>query len=176
MLTGCTPLAVATGVETTRLARDPRTTGSQLEDQLIVSKLVGLIKEQTANSDLVHVDAISYNRKILLTGEVPNAEISEKIAHLAQSIENVTHVFNELQINAPSSLSERAEDALITIRAKSALISESRLRSDDFKIKTTSRVVFLLGSTSESMLQLAAEKLRTVQRVKKIVLLTEISK
>lgn len=170
---GCTPLVVVTSVEATRVARDPRTTGSQLEDQVIASKFSDLIKQHQAGNVSLHAEATSYNRKVLLTGQVPNSEISEKLANLARSIENVTHVFNEFQIKAPSSNWERAEDALITISAKSALISENNLRSDDFKIKTESGIVYLLGATSASMLQLAAEKLKTVKNAKKIVLLVD---
>lgn len=122
---GCAPLLIGSGVETVLIARDPRTSGTQLEDQIIAQKFSSNLNQIIKNTNSVHINATSYNRRLLLTGEVPNQNIANQIFEIAKKTENVEQVFNELAIQPPSSFSERSSDALVTLKVKSSLLANA---------------------------------------------------
>ena len=70
LLGGCAALVVGGAVGTALVVTDRRTSGTQLEDQTIELKAVTRIRE--AVGERGHVNATSYNRVVLLTGEVPS--------------------------------------------------------------------------------------------------------
>ena len=77
MLQGCFPL-VATGVGATALvATDRRTTGTYIEDETIEWKVFGRVRERLPGA---HINATSYNRRVLLTGEVPSEDVKKQAA------------------------------------------------------------------------------------------------
>jgi len=170
---GCAPILIGTGVETVRVARDPRTSGTQFEDQAIAQKFSSQLKQKITYTDSIHVNATSYNRRLLLTGEVPNQNTSEQVTEVARKIENVEHVFNELVIQSPSSISERSSDALLTMKVKSALLINAPSIADSMKVVTEAGVVYLLGIAPEKTTQQAIDIIRGISGVKRVVLLIE---
>src|SRR6478609_11953900 len=69
-LQGCIELAVGTAVVGTIAATDRRTFGAQTEDKSILVK--GESKVGNMLGDAGHVNITPFNRKVLLTGEVPD--------------------------------------------------------------------------------------------------------
>lgn len=170
---GCAPLLIGSGVETVLIARDPRTSGTQLEDQIIAQKFSSNLDQTIKNKDSVHINATSYNRRLLLTGEVPSQNIANQIFEIAKKTENVEQVFNEIAIQPPSSLSERSSDALVTFKVKSSLLANATPVADSFKVVTESGVVYLLGYTTEKITQQAINLVRKIHGVKRVVILVE---
>jgi osmotically-inducible protein OsmY len=170
---GCAPILIGTGVETVLVARDPRTSGTQFEDQAIAQKFSTQLKQKIQHAESVHINATSYNRRVLLTGEVPNQNTAEQVTEIARKIENVEHVFNELAIQAPSSISQRSADALVTMKVKSSLLINAPSMSDSMKVVTESGVVYLLGIAPEKTTQQAIDIIRGIGGVKRVVLLVE---
>ena len=75
-LTACAPLIVGGAAATSALvASDRRTAGAQLDDKRIELKASGSI--QKTLGDKVHVSVTSFNRRVLLTGEVPTQKQKE---------------------------------------------------------------------------------------------------
>lgn len=77
-LSACAPLLLggtATGV---LVANDRRTSGAQLEDQTIEIKSLGNIKNVVG--DRGHINVTSFNRRVLVTGEVPSAVDKSAVA------------------------------------------------------------------------------------------------
>jgi osmotically-inducible protein OsmY len=116
------------------VAIDRRTTGIQLEDEGIELRTAqGLRQNLSAGA---HVNVTSYNRMVLLTGEVGSAAERERAERLAKSQENVTSVVNDLAIEPASSLTQRSKDIVITGQVKALLLDAKDLQSNAFKVVT----------------------------------------
>ncbi len=171
-LQGCFPV-VATGVAVGVLAvTDRRTVGTQAEDETIEWKVGNRVGNRFG--DKLHLNSTSYNRKVLLTGEVPNEEIKAQIGEIASRVENVNGIYNELQVAAVSSLSARSNDAYITSKVKTRFIDANQFAANHVKVVTEAGVVFLLGIVNEREAKAAVQVARTTAGVVKVVNVLEI--
>ncbi|MDV7394639.1 BON domain-containing protein, partial [Arthrospira platensis SPKY1] len=75
---------------------DRRTSGAQLEDQGIELRASSRLREDVGSR--VRVNVTSYNRRVLLTGEVPNERDKALVAEIVGKVDNVTEVINELDV------------------------------------------------------------------------------
>ena len=71
LLQGCVGMAVVGAGAAAMSAMDRRTTGVQIEDERIELRRLNRIGERFG--DKAHINVTSYNRNVLLTGEVPDA-------------------------------------------------------------------------------------------------------
>ena len=120
VLSGCAPLVVGGAVMTGVVAVDRRTAGTQLEDQNIELKVASAINKEMG--ERVHLNVTSYNRRVLLTGEIRSEADRARATQLAQSQENVKDVINDLAIGAPSSMTQRTKDTVVTGQVKAAFV------------------------------------------------------
>lgn len=166
-LQGCFPVVaggVAIGVLT---VTDRRTVGIQTEDETIEWKVQNRISEKYG--DKVHVNATSYNRKVLLTGEVPTDEAKAVIAEIASKVDNVSGIYNELQVAGISSLSSRSSDTYITSKVKTRFIDANKFAANHVKVVTEASVVYLMGIVNEREAQAAIQVARTTAGVRKVI-------
>jgi osmotically-inducible protein OsmY len=166
-LQGCFPV-VATGVAVGVLAvTDRRTVGTQTEDETIEWKVSSRIKQELG--DKMHINITSYDRKVLLTGEVPNEQAREAVGAIATKAENVAGIYNELQVAGNSSLSARSADAFITSKVKTRFIDANQFAPNHVKVVTEAGVVYLLGVVNEREARAAIQVTRTTDGVRKVV-------
>ncbi|MFY9316908.1 MAG: BON domain-containing protein [Burkholderiales bacterium] len=167
-LPGCVPVAVVgAGAAGAISYEDRRTTGTQVDDEGIELRISNRISERYG--DKVHVNATSFNRGVLLTGEVPDEKAKQEIGKLAASASNVRVVTNELTIGAPSSFGARAGDSAITGKVKARFVDAGKFSAVHVKVVTEASVVFLLGIVTETEANLATEIARTTGGVRKVV-------
>ncbi|MBS0466908.1 MAG: BON domain-containing protein [Proteobacteria bacterium] len=172
-LAACVPLVVGGGaVVGTMSAIDRRTTGAQVEDEGIELRAASRINE--AMGERAHVNVTSYNRQVLLTGEVPTAEDSKKVEQLVLAVENVHSVVNDLGAMAVSSLSQRSKDTFITGKVKASLVDAKDLTANAFKVVTERNVVYLMGRVTAREAKRSAEIARGVDGVHKVVRVFEV--
>lgn len=172
LLGACAPLVVGTAVVGGSLvAIDRRTSGAQLEDQAIELKGAARVREVAS---LAHVNITSYNRLVLLTGEVPNDTDRQLVEQTASRIENVRSVVNELVVAPSSSLSARSNDAILSAKVKASFVDARDLQAQAFKVVTERSVVHLLGRVTEREASRAAEIARAVPGVQKVVRVFEL--
>ena len=173
-LSACAPLVVGSAVMSGLVAIDRRTTGIQLEDEGIELRTAQGLRQNLSAS--AHVNVTSYNRMVLLTGEVGSAADKERAERLAKSQENVSSVVNDLAIEPASSLTQRSKDAIITGQVKALLVDAKDLQSNAFKVVTERGVVYLLGRVTSREAQRASEIARSssVSGVVKVVRVFEI--
>ncbi len=173
-LSACAPLVVGSAVMSGLVAIDRRTTGIQLEDEGIELRTAQGLRQNLSAS--AHVNVTSYNRMVLLTGEVGSAADKERAERLAKSQENVSSVVNDLAIEPASSLTQRSKDAIITGQVKALLVDAKDLQSNAFKVVTERGVVYLLGGVTNREAQRASEIARSssVSGVVKVVRVFEI--
>jgi osmotically-inducible protein OsmY len=171
-LQGCVLLLGAGAVGSAVVLTDRRTSAAQLEDQSIELKGGGRVREVLG--DQGHVNVTSYNRLVLLSGEVPTEADKAAVEKAVAGIDNVTSVVNELEVGENSSLKTRSSDALITARVKSALVDAKDLQASAIKVVTERGNVYLMGRVTEREATRAAEVARSQASVMKVVRVFEI--
>lgn len=168
-ISGCLPI-VATGTAVGTLAAiDRRTLGAQTEDQGIELKGAARIHEQLGRG----VSVTSYNRKVLLTGQVARAEDKREAEAIIAALPNVRSIHNELQVAGVTSLTTTAADASITTRVKTAFVNVSELQANTIKVVTEAGVVYLMGLVSAREGELAARAAASVAGVQRVVTVFE---
>ncbi len=172
-LGACAPLIVGGAmVGGALMVSDRRSSGAQVEDQAIELKATGRIGE--AIGDRGHVNVTSYNRMVLITGEVPTEADRVAVEQAISRIENVRAVVNELAVMGNSSLSARSNDAILSGQVKAAFIDAKELQSNSLKVVTERGVVYLMGRVTEREAAMATERARGVGGVLKVVRVFEI--
>jgi osmotically-inducible protein OsmY len=173
LLSACAPLLVGGAVAgSAMVVTDRRTSGTQLEDESIELKSLTRIRETVG--DTAHVSATSYDRIVLLTGEVPSEAAKTAVAQAIARIENVRSVVNELAVMEATSLTERSGDALLTTRVKTAFIDAKDVFANAIKVVSERGNVYLMGKVTEREANRATDLARGVGGVKKVVRVFEI--
>ena len=172
-LTACFPLVVGGAFAGGALmSTDRRTSGAQLEDEGI--ELRGTSRIRGNVGDRVHVNLTSFNRQVLLTGEVPSEQDKQLIEQIASRVENVTGVVNELAVMGSSTLTQRASDTLVTGRVKAGLLDASDLFANSFKVVTERGTVYLMGRVTQREANRGTEVVRGTSGVQKVVRVFEV--
>jgi osmotically-inducible protein OsmY len=172
LLGGCAPLVVGTVVVGgAMIATDRRTSGTQVEDEVIEVKAKGRMGEALPDN---RVNTTSYNRMVLLTGEVPTEADKTTAEQVVARIDNVQSVVNELTIGPPNTFSERTNAAFVTTKVKASLVDAKDLLANSIKVVTHRGVVYLMGRVTEREAARAAEVARGVPGVVKVVRVFEI--
>ncbi len=147
-LTACLPLVAGGAAAGGAVAVDRRTSGFYVEDENIELKAVK--KMETNLGEHAHVNVTSYNRNILLTGEVPDTAAKAKAELLIKEIENVRTITNEIVVGTKSSLSSRSNDTYLTSKVKTKFVTENKFPANYVKIVTENSVVYLLGIVTKA--------------------------
>lgn len=168
---GCVPL-VATGAAVGTLAAlDRRTLGAQTEDQEIELRAANRMRGALAQPGGVSVT--SYNRKVLLTGQVASEDDKRAAEAAVGALPNVRSVHNELQVLGRPSLATSAADTAITARVKAALLDAQDLHANVIKVVTESGTVYLMGLVSRREAERAAQVASRVAGVQRVVTVFE---
>ncbi|MEG2630007.1 MAG: BON domain-containing protein [Comamonas sp.] len=173
-LSACVPLVVGGGmVAGTLVAVDRRTAGTQVEDESIEVKAANRIRDTLG--DKARINVTSYNRQVLLTGEVGNETDKQAMTRLAESVDNVRGVVNEVAV-APftATLSQRSADTFITGKVRASLLDAKDIQASAIKVTTENKVVYLMGIVTPREAKRAAEIARGVNDVTKVVRVFEV--
>jgi osmotically-inducible protein OsmY len=172
LMSACAPLVVGgAAVGGMMMFTDRRTSGAQLEDQAIELKAMNRVRD--AIGDRGHVNATSYNRMVLITGEVQNEADKAAVEQTIAKIENVRSTVNELAIMGPTSLTARSNDVILAGKVKATFLDAKELQSNAFKVVAERGTVYLLGRVTEREAERATELARSVSGVQKVVKLFE---
>ncbi|MBY0465640.1 MAG: BON domain-containing protein [Burkholderiales bacterium] len=166
-LGACAPLVVggvATGV---MVANDRRTSGIQLEDEGIELRTANRLRD--ALGDRGHVNITSFNRQVLLTGEVPTEADKANIERAVGQVENVRLVLNEVAVMGNTSFSQRSNDTLVTGRVKAAVVDARDLTVHAFKFVTERGTVYIMGRVTQREANRVTDVVRSVQGVARVV-------
>ena len=168
LLSACAPLLIGGAIlGGSMVAVDRRTSGSQIDDQGIELKSGRRITDVIG--DRGHVNVTSYNRLVLITGEVPTEADKAAVEQAVARIDNVRSIVNELTLAAPSSISARSSDTLLTSKVKASMVDAKDIQATAFKVVTERSVVYLMGRVTEREANRAADVSRGVSGVQKVV-------
>ncbi|RLJ62155.1 BON domain-containing protein [Sulfurisoma sediminicola] len=171
-LSGCVG-AVAVGAGAGALmVSDRRPSETYLSDQGIEIRAANRIDERFG--DKAHINVTSYNRAVLLTGEVPDAATKAEVEKITAAVPDVKAISNELEIAGISSLSSRSNDTYVTSKVKGRFLDANKFSVNAVKVVTENGVVYLLGIVSQREADAAVEVARTTGGVRKVVRLFEI--
>ncbi len=171
-LTACFPL-VATGFAVGVLATaDRRTYGAQTDDQAIELKASGRLNE--SDRKLGGIGVTSYNRKVLLTGQVLSENDKKLAEQIVSRIENVRSIHNEISVSGRTSLGVAASDTAITAKVKAALLESKDVQGNTVKVVTEASVVYLMGMVTQREASRASQITSGVSGVAKVVTVFEI--
>ncbi len=171
-LSGCAPLAVFGAVGTTGvIMADRRPNSVMVEDQEIEMKVDKAVRDLPYSSKN-HINRVSYNRVVLLAGEVHNRDIGLNIEAEVKKIPGVTNVYNELVIAPPSTFGERSQDTFLTTKVKGELAIlkvAPDFYAGNVKVVTERDIVYLMGLLKPSEMQPVIDKARSVSGVSEVV-------
>jgi hypothetical protein len=171
-LSGCFPLAAGGALMTGMVASDRRSSGTQLEDKNIEIKAIFQIRQNIG--ERAHISVNSYNRQVLITGEVPTAQDKALAEKLVKDVENVGSVLNELGVMGNSSFSERSSDLVTNGRVTAAIFDAKDLTTNAFKIVTERGVVYVMGRVTAREAKRVTEVVTGVSGVKKMVRVLDV--
>jgi osmotically-inducible protein OsmY len=170
-LSACAPLILGGAAVSAMVAVDRRTSGAQLEDEGIELRAASRVRDAVPSG---HINVNSYNRMLLLTGEVPNEQAKQTVEQVAGRVDNVKSVVNELAVRGTSTLSERSSDTLITGKIKASLVDEKSLYVGAFKVVTERGIVYLMGRVTKGEADRATQITRGISGVQRVVRIFEI--
>ena len=150
-----------------------RTPGRVLDDGFIQRIAHRQIRKLEPKINSGNISVHSFNRLVLLTGQVENATLSTLAESAVRKIRIVKYVHNEIAVSGPTSLTVRAGDALVSTKVRSKLLTTQDVNLNRFKVVTDNGVVFLMGLVTEDEANRAVEAIRTVFGVQKVVKVLE---
>ena len=172
VLGGCVAVVGGAVAGGTMMAVDRRSTGAQVDDQTIELRASNAVT--AAIGERGNVSATSYNRVVLLTGQVPNEADRAKVEAAVAKVENVRTVVNELAVLPNSDLTQKSTDTLTTTKVKAAFVEARQLQTASIKVVTERGVVYLMGRVTEAEANTAANVTRSIGGVQKVVKVFEI--
>ncbi len=170
-LQGCFPVVAAGAGAGALMVQDRRTSGAYVEDQAIETKAFDRIGKQFQSA--VHVNVTSYNRNVLISGEVPDDATRAQIEHIVANIQNVRKTHNDLLVAGNSSLTSRSSDSLITSNVKMRFMGDKRFSATSIKVVTENGTVYLMGIVNRAEAGAAAEVASGTSGVQRVIELFE---
>lgn len=172
LTSGCAPLLVAGAMVGGGMAlTDRRTSGAQLEDQSIEFKAAARMRELAT---LGRVNVTSYNRTVLITGEVPGADEKLAVERAVARVENVKLVVNELAVGDNAPLATRSSDTVLATKVKATLIDAKDLQANAFKVVAERGIVYLMGRVTEREATRGTDLTRSISGVQRVVPVFEL--
>jgi len=173
LLCACAPLLLGGAVVGGSLVlTDRRTSGAQVEDETIELRSISRINELLGGR--AHVNTTSYNRMVLITGEVPTQADKDTVERIVSRIQNVRAIVNDLGVVGNSSITSRSSDSIITGKVKAQLVNARDLFANSIKVVTERGTVYLMGRVTEREASRASGLARAVGGVQKVVQVFEI--
>lgn len=176
LLSGCLTAAVGVvAVSTIEVAKDQRSVGKLIDDNIIEANIYKDIVTDPSLDDGAHISTTVVNGIVLLTGEVATSQQKQHAEKIANSYQGVDQVVNQLAILGVSSLTARTNDSLITAKVKTELIRSNEVDASTVKVVTERGVVYLMGVVTPTQGAAAvslAKQVGGVQRIVKIFMAT----
>ncbi|HDR0632743.1 TPA: divisome-associated lipoprotein YraP [Pasteurella multocida] len=170
LLQGCVAATIAgTAAVATKVATDPRTVGTQVDDETLEEKVRFAIRKDAQVKSEARINIISYSGRVLLIGQAPNANVAEVATSLAKGVEGVNEVYNQVRIQPQINFGQIAKDGVTTTEIKSKMLVDSHVKSTDIKVITENAEVFLMGNVTQAQADAAADIARNVSGVNKVI-------
>jgi osmotically-inducible protein OsmY len=176
-LQGCIFVAgAAAGAAAIAVVYDHRTIKLTLDDTNIANSISDKLSKIQALKQDGHVEVTVFNGVVLLTGQTPSQEARQQAGEIARSTKNVFKVYNQINIEAPTSSLTRTSDAWISTKIRTEMLARKNLKSSSIKVVTENGIVYLMGIVTEKQANVAVDIARQVSGVQKVVKIFEYTK
>ncbi len=170
MLSGCIPAAIVAGATAGgAVVYDKRPLKTMNKDHRAEQIAEYRLTHDTLIDKKCHISVATYYGIMLLVGQAPTAELKTRAYNMVKNIPNISRLYDEVTVSEPSPLATRTHDAWITSKARSKMLLQSGLRSTEIKVLTENGTVYLMGRVSHKQADLAANVVRRISGVKKVV-------
>ncbi|MFW5723874.1 MAG: BON domain-containing protein [Halochromatium sp.] len=176
VLQGCAPAAVVGTAYGASVIHERRPASTVLDDEVIELQAKQRFFQHREIRRASRISIISYNYRVLLTGQADNAEVRKRFADIVSRLPKVEQVYNEVRIGPAISLAQRSQDALITSRAKIAIGGGRGIKDFDatrVKVVTEDGVVYLMGLVTREEAETTTELVRRLPGVERVVKMFE---
>ena len=144
---------VAAGGAGAATATDARGGSTVIDDQSLEHSVNNVLSAEIPDGSFT---VASYNRGILLAGQVPTQADKDKSEDAVLNTAGVRRVFNVLSVAPNEDAGAVSKDAYLTSAAKSRLIAQKGVNANNIKVVTSSKIVYLLGSDAGKPHQIRA--------------------
>ena len=165
-LSSCAVVAVGGVAATATVLADRRSPGVQAIDKGIELEANNALDKKFG--DKAHINVTSFNQKVLLTGEVKDADIKGEAGAYVKAMKNARSVYNELIIGPNSSYTARANDSYLESKIKTQMIFTEQLPSNSMAIVAEGSSVYLMGILTQSEADLDKKGARNANGVKDV--------
>ncbi len=171
LLAGCAPLLVGGAAATTAtVVTDRRSTGAIVNDEVLEKKIY-LDVTEAIKATPNHITVTSYDRKVLLTGEVATQEAKDKAGQIAAASLDVDGVFNELAVRQPVSATQRLSDSLLATKVRGVIVGTKKISLNQMKVVVDRNIAYLMGILSPTEAAMTKKAVAGVDGVKQVVAL-----
>lgn len=167
-LSGCAAALVGATAVGISAATDTRSVGTQLDDQTIEIRTITALKGED-RLDNSRVQVVSFNRAVLLLGQVSDSSLRDLATHIVRNVEGVQRVHNELQVAPVISLGQISKDTYITSKIKAKFVTDDMIKATDIKVVTENAEVALMGIVTREVADHAIEITRNTNDVKRVI-------
>ncbi len=169
LLQGCVgAVVVGSAAVATKTATDPRTVGTQVDDGTLEARVTNALGKDAQIKKEARVVATAYQGKVLLTGQAPSTDMSERIRQITAGVDGATAVYNEIRQGQPITMGRASMDTWITTKLRSQLLASDAVKSSNVKVTTENAEVFLLGLVTRAEGKATAEVASKVSGVKHV--------
>jgi osmotically-inducible protein OsmY len=116
-----------------------------LKDQYITMQAYKALQFKSDDFKNANIAITTFNREVLLAGQVPEAWQKAKAEKIVRSIPDIERVYNLLHLESPSSNLTRVSDAWLTGKVKARLLASEDLDATQIKVVTENGTVYLMG-------------------------------
>ncbi len=148
--------------------QDSRSATTEWQDSQLSMQIAGIVNKPPYVGD-ARVNAASYEGDLLLIGQVREQALKNKLIEQVRHIKGVKHVYEQIRIQAPLSITKVTQDTWLTAKVKSALIASKKLRDVNIKVMTEDGEVFLLGYVTKAQGDEATTIVRNLAGVKQVI-------
>lgn len=166
-LQGCVPVVAGGAIGAAAIFADRRTSGAFVEDEGIEWRTRNRLREHFG--DGINISVTSYDRNVLLTGQVADEAARSTAGRITAGVDNVQGIVNELEVAEVTNLASRSNDALITSQVKARFVDAQRFAPHHVKVVTEAGTVYLMGIVTRREADEATEVARTTSGVQKVV-------
>lgn len=157
------------GVAVGAVVFDKRTAKATEEDKTIVQQITAKLDAVPEIKSQSNIVVASFNQVVLLAGQTPNQSIKDEAEAIAQTVPNISKLYNEITISGASSSLTKASNTWITTKAKTQLAADKTLESGEIQVITVNGTVYLMGIVSKSQADTAVSIVQNISGVQKVV-------
>ena len=168
-ISGCAATVIGAGAGAAAASgTDSRGFSTVIDDQSLEHNVNNVLDAQVPKGSFT---VASYSGQVLVAGQVATAADASKAELAVTNTAGVKKVFNYVTVGPKESLGDISSDTYLTSAAKTRLIAQKEVNTNNIKVVTCAGVVYLLGSKAGNQAQVdgGITGIRQISGVKKVV-------